>query len=105
MLSKVRSRVRKTAGRKRCSRLAWTALTGVAFVALAVPSRGVGASALTERVSVSSTGGQGDGDSSGDALPAISGDGRYVAFDSLATNLVPGDTNGFLDMFARGPLP
>jgi hypothetical protein len=76
MPSKVRSDVRHTTRRKRCSRLAWTALTGVAFVALAVPSSGVGASALTERVSVSSTGAQSDGDSSGDALPAISGDGR-----------------------------
>ncbi len=31
--------------------------------------------------------------------PAISGDGRYVAFSSQATNLVPGDTNGWLDIF------
>ena len=27
-------------------------------------------------------------------IPAISGDGRYVAFQSAASNLVPGDTNG-----------
>ncbi len=31
--------------------------------------------------------------------PAISGDGRYVAFHSDATNLVPGDTNGEIDVF------
>jgi hypothetical protein len=62
---------------------------------------GVGASALTERVSVSSTGAQGDDDS---GLPAISADGRFVAFASLADNLVSEDTNGFLDVFARGPL-
>jgi Tol biopolymer transport system component len=30
---------------------------------------------------------------------AISGDGRYVAFMSYATNLVPGDTNGTTDIF------
>lgn len=33
--------------------------------------------------------------------PAISGDGRFVAFTSLATNLVPGDTNGKTDVFVR----
>ena len=35
------------------------------------------------------------------APPAISGDGRYVAFDSRATNLVSGDTNGLPDVFVR----
>jgi Tol biopolymer transport system component len=36
--------------------------------------------------------------------PSISADGRYVAFGSPATNLVPGDTNGQDDIFVRGPL-
>jgi hypothetical protein len=38
---------------------------------------------------------------SGDILPrtAISADGRYVAFVSSASNLVPGDTNNFADVF------
>ncbi|MCS7470455.1 S8 family serine peptidase [Stieleria sp. ICT_E10.1] len=31
--------------------------------------------------------------------PSISGDGRYVAFESRASNLVPGDTNGVRDVF------
>ena len=31
--------------------------------------------------------------------PGVSGDGRYVAFSSRATNLVPDDTNGFEDVF------
>jgi Tol biopolymer transport system component/DNA-directed RNA polymerase specialized sigma24 family protein len=31
--------------------------------------------------------------------PAISGDGRIVAFTSEASNLTPGDTNGFADVF------
>jgi Tol biopolymer transport system component len=31
--------------------------------------------------------------------PAISGDGRYVAFSSDATNVVLGDVNGFSDIF------
>ena len=45
----------------------------------------------TRRVSVSRSGHQANG-TSFDA--AISGDGRSVAFDSLASNLVPNDTNG-----------
>ncbi len=52
----------------------------------------------TERVSVSGTGVQGDGVSS-DA--SLSDDGRYVAFTSEATNLVPGDTNGVPDVFVK----
>src|SRR5438477_639429 len=33
--------------------------------------------------------------------PAISADGRYVAFASVATNLVTGDTNGVSDIFVH----
>lgn len=33
--------------------------------------------------------------------PDITPDGRYVAFASDATNLVPGDTNGRRDIFVR----
>ena len=52
----------------------------------------------TTRVSVSSSGIQGDGGSSN---PVISADGRYVAFVSSATNLVSGDTNGQTDVFVH----
>jgi len=45
---------------------------------------------ITERVSVDSAGNQGNG---GSDNPAISADGRYVAFESWASNLVPGDSN------------
>lgn len=48
------------------------------------------------RLSLSAQGVQSNGAS---ANPAISGDGRYVAFASDATNLVLGDTNGFTDIF------
>jgi hypothetical protein len=48
------------------------------------------------RVSLSAQGVQANGAS---ANPAISGDGRFVAFASDATNLVLGDTNGFTDIF------
>lgn len=56
----------------------------------------------TERVSVSSTGDQANGPSDASSFPpAISADGRYVAFASDATNLVPDDTNGTTDIFIR----
>jgi Tol biopolymer transport system component len=51
-----------------------------------------------ERVSLSSTGAEGDAASYG---PAISADGRHVAFTSAASNLTPGDSNGQLDVFVR----
>lgn len=35
------------------------------------------------------------------ALPIISGDGNLVAFTSAAANLVPDDTNDYLDQFVR----
>jgi Tol biopolymer transport system component len=59
----------------------------------------------TELVSVSSSGEQGS-DESGHSLSglAISADGRYVAFGSLAPNLVPGDTNEVRDVFLRDRL-
>jgi Tol biopolymer transport system component len=52
----------------------------------------------TTRVSLSSSGAQGDGDSYG---PSISADGRFVAFTSAAANLVPGDANVKNDAFVH----
>lgn len=49
-----------------------------------------------ERVSVNSTGAQGDGDSTS---PVISLDGRYVSYASAARNLVHGDHNSAVDIF------
>jgi hypothetical protein len=54
----------------------------------------------TTRVSVASDGTQGNGDSSV-VIPRISSDGRFVAFASLATNLVAGDTNAVADVFVH----
>lgn len=61
------------------------------------------AGAPIEMVSVSPTAGPGDADAED---PAISADGRFVAFYSIATNLVSGtaDTNGELDVFLRDRL-
>src|SRR5216117_3024843 len=56
----------------------------------------------TERVSVASGGAQGNGNSGGFfAVPALSAAGRFVAFQSAATNLVAGDTNGTTDVFVH----
>ncbi len=57
-------------------------------------------SGTTTRVSLTGGGGESaDGFQCGS--PAISGDGRYVVFLSDATDLVPGDANGQLDVFVR----
>lgn len=53
---------------------------------------------ITTRVSLDSTGAQGD---FGSFQPSVSGDGRFVAFGSAATNLVAGDTNLRNDIFVR----
>lgn len=56
---------------------------------------------VTERVNVGPSGVQANGDSSSQQPPAISADGRFVAFVSDADNLVRGDTNGAADIFVR----
>ena len=56
---------------------------------------------VTTLVSVTSAGGLGTHHSED---PSISADGRYVAFESRAPNLVAGDTNGVSDIFIRDRL-
>ena len=55
-------------------------------------------SGQTTRVSLASSGTQGNG---GSLFPSISADGRYVAFQSEDSNLVSGDTNGTSDVFVH----
>ena len=59
------------------------------------------ATGATTRVSVGNSGIQADNSSSS---PALSGDGRHVAFSSAAINLVTGDTNGAIDVFVHDRL-
>ena len=56
----------------------------------------VSQSGVIKRVSLGANFAQANGPSS---APAVSGDGRFVAFTSAADNLVPGDTNAALDVF------
>lgn len=51
------------------------------------------------RVNTTSSGSQATGGNS--AWPTISNNGRWAAFESAATNLVPGDTNGLFDVFIK----
>jgi Tol biopolymer transport system component len=55
----------------------------------------------TERVSTDAGGVQGNADSHD---PGLSADGRFVTFESLASNLVPGDSNAVSDIFVRDRL-
>ena len=59
---------------------------------------GVAWSQVTERVSVDSAGGDAD---SGSSNPSTSTSGRYVAFQSDATDLVAGGSNGSMHIFVR----
>ncbi len=81
---------------------------GTATVTVVTPSPGGGTSGglpfaivvTLERVSVATDGSQGDLFSIS-GFPAISADGRFVAFQSSATNLVVSDTNNSFDVFVR----
>jgi len=56
-------------------------------------------SGSTTRVSVDSMGIEGE---YRNFSSSISGDGRYVAFGTLSTNIVPNDANGYQDLVIRG---
>jgi TolB protein len=81
----------------------WTAFTSEATNLVAGDANGVAdvfvhdfVTGVTARVSVDSFGGEANGAS---GRPAISADGRWVVFDSVASNLVAGDLNGVRDVF------
>lgn len=74
----------------------WT--VGVALSLVGLLTGVAHADEVTSRISVDADGAQGNGESRSSSLSA---DGRYVAFDSNATNLVPGDTNGSTDVFVH----
>jgi Tol biopolymer transport system component len=61
--------------------------------------------AETQRISVNSAGQQASGSYINSVSPSVSADGRYVAFESTATNLASPDVNGqAADIFVRDTL-
>lgn len=74
------------------------AIGALAMLAVSATPAVAFAGAKTELVSKSNGGVKGNQASS---EPSISKTGRYVAFNSAASNLVPDDTNGSLDCFVR----
>lgn len=73
------------------------AIFGISLYLVLVSATAMGQQ--TNLVSVNNTGVGGGNDTS--LAPAISDDGRYVAFGSRATDLVPNDNNGKNDVFLR----
>jgi hypothetical protein len=59
------------------------------------------AAGTTTLVSAASDGTQGNGESGSYEPSSISADGRYVAFESYASNLLAGDSNSASDVFVR----
>ncbi len=80
---------------------------GASVLVVAAPhSSGYPRPGTTTRVSLSSAGKQGNGQSGGVGAwntpqLAMTPDARFVAFKSTASNLVAGDTNGAQDIFVR----
>lgn len=66
--------------------------------ALVILACGPALAAETTRISLTSDGGQANGES---VPSSVSFDGRYVVFSSVATNLVSGDANDASDVFLR----
>ncbi len=75
----------------------WALLAAMALVAVMATTSGA-AEGNTTRVSVSSLGKQANDFSQ---FPSISADGRFVAFYSYATNLVPNGSGGLLHVYVH----
>ena len=76
------------------------ALILLLLAAAALPAV-AGAAGVTSRVSVSSAGVQGNGSNGTTLVTSISADGRFVTFNSTASNLVAGDSNAVGDVFVH----
>ncbi|MBC7456324.1 MAG: PD40 domain-containing protein [Massilia sp.] len=79
--------------------------SALAFTAAAAdrsaPDRIAVADLATGRISFASSSASGEAGNGHSHFAAISADGRYVAFESAASNLVAGDTNGAEDVFVK----
>lgn len=75
-----------------------SAAVAAALAGTALPAAAQHSSPGPTRASVATDGRQADGAS---VAPALSANGRYIAFVSSAANLVRGDTNGVADVFVH----
>jgi Tol biopolymer transport system component len=82
--------------KRRTRRAAGARTTCTLFAVLAASAPAAGQIGTTERISDTPAGDPGAGHS---LHPEFSGDGRFVAFDSAADDLVGGDANGLRDVF------
>lgn len=85
-------------GRRRRRRYVFGVLAAGMVVAPLAASTGAGAAVATYRVSVATGGRQVSGENAF-RPPSLSADGRFVAYHSLASSLVTGDTNEVSDVF------
>src|SRR5438046_7301500 len=77
----------------------WSVVAALGLALVAGPAPAIRADTpTTERVSLTQGGAQANNISFN---PAISADGRYVAFESAASNLVPGGAAGHRNIFIR----
>jgi Tol biopolymer transport system component len=96
-MNRIRSFIQRFSGRwARLPR--FRLIATVLFICLAVSAVASASAGITTLVSVASDGTQGNG---GTGSPSLSADGRFVAFYSAASNLVPDDTNGTSDVFVH----
>ena len=81
-------------------------MRGLVIAVIMLGPLGSAAAQLTERISVDSSGVEANygADVPSPSVGFVSADGRFVVFNSGATNLVPGDTNGNWDVFIRDRL-
>ena len=77
------------------------ALAVLAAMSLVVAGSAQAVTTKTRRISLRSNGAQAQGCYSYVWSRSISATGRFVAFESAATNLVSNDTNGVYDVFVR----
>lgn len=73
-------------------------LAVAALLALVAPAAATASHGVAAPISVDSAGAIGDDQSNYAGMTPY---GRFVSFASLASNLVPGDTNGVGDVFVR----
>lgn len=75
-------------------------LVACAVATIALPARALGAQTIG-RVSPSSAGAEPNGHSCIPLYDGVTADGRFVVFESDATNRVPADDNALRDVFVR----